>query len=73
MPETQQAVEAAKQEARNIAKDFAGEGHLGYVTLVTWACEPKSEGNQAVLEGDFTDAQRDEILGAGIEMLPTEV
>jgi hypothetical protein len=29
MPKTQQAVEAAKQEARNIAKDFAGEGHLG--------------------------------------------
>lgn len=35
---TTQEVETAKQEAIDIAKDFANdnEGHLGFATLYTW-------------------------------------
>ena len=69
---TMQEVEAAKQAARDIAKDFptAEDKQLGFASLYTWVYEPKCYSNPTVLEGDFTDAQRDEILGAGAELLP---
>jgi hypothetical protein len=71
---TQQEVEAAKRQGRDIAKDFAHgdaeEQHLGRTTLYCWAYEPKSEHNAIVLEGDFNDAQRNAIYDAGCESLP---
>lgn len=69
---TQQQVEAAKQEARELARDFArdGEEHLGRITLYCWAYEPKSQHNAIVLEGDFNDAQRNAIYDAGCDSLP---
>ena len=71
---THQEVEAAKQEARDIAKDFAHESAddhgLGRTTLYCWAYEPKSEHNPIILEGDFNDAQRHAIYDAGCKLLP---
>ena len=70
---TQQDIEAAKQEAREITPDFArgdaDEHHLGRTTLYCWAYEPKSEHNPIVLEGDFNDAQRNAIHEAGCALL----
>ena len=69
---TQQQVEAAKQEARELARDFArdGEEHLGRITLYCWVYEPESQRNGIALEGDFSDPQRDAIYDAGCELLP---
>ena len=71
---TPQELEAAKQEARSIAKDFAhgdaDEQHLGHTSLYCWANEPKSEHNAIVLGGDFNDGQRNAIYDAGCESLP---
>jgi hypothetical protein len=66
---TPQEVETAKEEVRNIAKDFASdaeEGHLGYTTLYTWVYREGCTG----LQGDFTDDQLGEILDAGTALLP---
>ena len=70
---TLQEVETAKQEARDIAKDFASdaeEAHLGFSTLYTCVYrEGLPEGVTGPV-GDFTDDQLGEILDAGAALLP---
>lgn len=69
---TTQEVEAAKQEARTIAKDFAADAndkHLGWVTLNTWVYEGSPDGVSGPV-GTFTESQLHEIFAAGEEALP---
>lgn len=71
---TQQAVEAAKQEARILAKDFAADAqcaddkHLGWITLYTWVYEGSPDGVSGPV-GDFTESQLNEIFDAGKKAL----
>jgi hypothetical protein len=69
---TPQEVETAKQEAINLAKDFANDGdaHLGFVTLYTWVYREGLPNGVTGPRGDFTEAQLAEILDAGTANLP---
>ena len=63
---TQQELEKAKQEARDIAKEYInGDRQLGYATIYTWVYKEYLPAGVTGPVGDFTEAQLDEILQAG--------